>query len=612
MGWWLTAGQEAAVRGICTDGRRVSLVLGVAGSGKTTAVRCVAEAYAAAGYQVVGTATSGQAARTLGREAVIAESRTLASLLWRLDHHTLTLTARHLVVLDEAGMTDDPAMLRLLTAADLVGAKVVMVGDHRQLDAVGPGGALRAVLNRDPNAVHVLIENVRQSDTGEREALAHLRSGDVAQAVAWYAEHDRIRIAPDQNGALQAMVDAWAHDAFAGKDVAMYAWRRTNVDELNRIARDRCALAGRLYGPDLEAAGGRHYSAGDLIVTLAPAAGGQVVTSARGVVESVDVRHRSLTVRMDDGRLETLVGQELGKDRLAHGYAITVHRSQASTVDIAHRLEDGGGRSLAYVSMSRARETNIVHAVADDLDQAVEDLTRDWSVDRRARWAIDSGTPATHPLDIERTRAAPGTIQEALRLARLEAERRAIATVIPPDRSAQLAEVDRRLNRLRRDRTDLQAGRGRYAGTPEGDAALRLLHARRQHQDAERHAEASGSWRDRRHWRKEATHWADEESGAEATYVATVGPHVNRLDQAITLLEEHRGELHTANRQRNGWLASHPEAARRLSRLDRELNPLSQLPEIEALGRAHAADIRRAAGIRPPGHDHGVEIDFGP
>src|SRR5207237_887852 len=124
----LTAGQEAAVRGICSDGRRVSLILGVAGSGKTTAIRCVAEAYA---------------------------------------------------------------------AADIAGAKVVLVGDHRQLDAVGPGGAFRAVLNRHHGQVHVLSENVRQDDPGERQALAELRAGDVAKAVAWYAEHDRIRIAPD-------------------------------------------------------------------------------------------------------------------------------------------------------------------------------------------------------------------------------------------------------------------------------------------------------------------------------------------------------------------------------------------------------------------------------
>src|SRR5207244_1124536 len=101
-----------------------------------------------------GTATPGQAARTLGREAGIAGSRTLASLLWRLDHRSLNLTTGHVVVLDEAGMTDDPAMLRLLTAADIAGAKVVLVGDHRQLDAVGPGGAFRAVLNRHHGQVH--------------------------------------------------------------------------------------------------------------------------------------------------------------------------------------------------------------------------------------------------------------------------------------------------------------------------------------------------------------------------------------------------------------------------------------------------------------------------
>ena len=116
LGRPLTSGQAKAVWGICGEGRRVSLVLGVAGAGKTTAIRCAAEAYAAAGYEVVGTATSGQAARTLGRDAGLADSRTVASLLWRLDRGTLQLTSRHVVVLDEAGMTDDGDMLRLLTA----------------------------------------------------------------------------------------------------------------------------------------------------------------------------------------------------------------------------------------------------------------------------------------------------------------------------------------------------------------------------------------------------------------------------------------------------------------------------------------------------------------
>src|SRR5581483_5621492 len=71
LGRPLTAGQESAVRGVCGDGRRISLVLGVAGAGKTTALRAAADAYRTDGWEVVGTATSGQAARTLGREAAL-------------------------------------------------------------------------------------------------------------------------------------------------------------------------------------------------------------------------------------------------------------------------------------------------------------------------------------------------------------------------------------------------------------------------------------------------------------------------------------------------------------------------------------------------------------
>jgi len=611
MGRPLTAGQEAAVRGICSDGRRVSLVLGVAGSGKTTAIRCVAEAYTVAGYQVIGTATSGQAARTLGREAGIAGSRTLASLLWRLDHHTLNLTAGHVVVLDEAGMTDDPAMLRLLTAADIARAKVVLVGDHRQLDAVGPGGALRAVLNRHHGQVHVLSENVRQHDLEERQALAELRAGDVAKAVAWYVEHDRIQIAPDHQEAMQEMVDTWAADALAGKDAAMYAWRRTDVDDLNRLARDRWAIAGRLHGPDL-AADSRHYAAGDLIVTVAPAAGGQVVTSERGVVEAVDLRHRSLTVRMDDGRLQRLAGEELSKDRLAHGYAITVHRSQAATVDIAHRLEDGGGRSLAYVSMSRAREANTVHVVADDLDQAVEDLTRDWSADRRARWAIDSGTPATHPLDVERHQAAPGMIREALRIARLEAQRQATQAAIPPDRTQELRAAEIRLAAFQRSRRDLEAGRGRYADTVQGEAARDLNTARRRRQEAERCTETADSRRKRRHWRHDAKEWADREVKAQSAYDEVVVPEATRLDHRVAEMDDHVKELRKLQADHNSWLREHPDVTSRLDAIERELNPLSDMPEIHQglsrlLAPRHEPELHR-------GLDHGPDfgVDIGP
>src|SRR5947209_2202103 len=217
VGGPLTAGQAAAVRGMCGDGRRVSLVLGVAGAGKTTALDCVRAAYQAAGYTVIGTATSGQAARTLGREAGIDQSRTLVSLLWRLDHHQLTLTGRHVIFLDEAGMTDDPDLLRLLVAAEAAGATVKLVGDDHQLGPVGPGGSLGALIARHGGQVYVLGENVRQADEGERWALSELRDGEVDYAVSWYSRHGRIAVSANRDAATAQTARPWAHDAPASR-----------------------------------------------------------------------------------------------------------------------------------------------------------------------------------------------------------------------------------------------------------------------------------------------------------------------------------------------------------------------------------------------------------
>ena len=173
LGGILTDGQRDTILGVCTSGAGVDLVLGVAGAGKTTAIAGVRHAYEQAGYQVVGTSTSGQAARTLGTEAGIDVSRTLRSLLWRVDHGRLELDRGTVVVHDESGMATDTDVLRLLVAAELASAKVVMVGDDRQLGAVGPGGALRALLERHRPAAHILKDNIRQDDPNERRALAH-------------------------------------------------------------------------------------------------------------------------------------------------------------------------------------------------------------------------------------------------------------------------------------------------------------------------------------------------------------------------------------------------------------------------------------------------------
>jgi hypothetical protein len=173
---------------------------------------------------------------------------------------------------------------------------------------------------------------------------------------------------------------------------------------------------------------------------------------------------------MDDGAIHTLGPDQIGSDRLALGYATTVHRSQGATFDTAHLFADGGGRELGYVAMSRARDTAHVHAVADNIHQAVDDLVWDWSREKRQAWAIDTGAPETprrHTLEIEADTQTPGKLRAALGRARLKAERVALAAAAShqpnPALRRQVAGLDRHIQLL--DQT-LEPSKNPFATRP--------------------------------------------------------------------------------------------------------------------------------------------------
>ncbi len=595
----LTAGQQRAVTGIATSGRGVDLVVGVAGAGKTTALDALRSAFEADGYTVIGAATSGQAARTLGRDAGI-DASTLASLIWRLDHNQLTLTARHVAILDEAGMTDDPDMLRFLTAMETAGGKTVMVGDDRQLGAVGPGGSLGALVDRHEPGVWVLDQNVRQVDPSERHALDELRSGDVSLAIDWMAANGRIATGPDRPDTISAMVTAWSADVDAGHDTMMLAWRRANVDALNKAGREVWSDRGRLSGSEIEAPGGRCYRQGDRIVTLAPGAHGQIVTSERGTITSVNIADGSMRARMDDGRLQHFAVEHTGKDRMNHGYAITVHRSQGSTVDTAHRLEDGGGRELAYVSMSRARERSTVWVIADDVDQATEDLKRDWPEERRQRWAIDSGTPSTEPAAVEADRNVAPSIRNALLQARLQAERTAVTATMPaPVADDELRSIRLKLGAQRDSLRDLEKGAGQWERSDVGRAVAELRSAEYQLGSATAMVRGS-SGSAHRDAKKRVKRWTAVVEEQRPVVEALVGPHREEIVSSLSSLETLKIDLENRAHARTEWLAAHPDTARRLEHLDTRLDVVDRALQVErdtldGIDRTPARTSTRAA-----------------
>jgi hypothetical protein len=330
----------------------------------------------------------------------------------------------------------------------------------------------------NPDAVHYLAENRRQHDPEERQALEALRDGDVGQAVKWYTAEDRVHALANRDDALQGAVDAWAADTAGGQETGLYAWRRANVAELNRRARAWMEASGRLSGPELACPGGASYRAGDRVVTLAPGTAGTLVTSERATVEAVEPDSGSLVLRTDDGRQVRLTGEEIGADRLGLGYATTVHRGQGSTTARAHLFADGGGRELAYVAMSRAREATHAWVVADNLAQAADDLRRDWSVRRTPTWALDAALPATTIKEAVVSLAMPSHARVvALALARTRTTAEALGHLQAPDLGPGLAEARTALQEAEQARVDLLAGRGGYVGTEAGQAVADLVRA---------------------------------------------------------------------------------------------------------------------------------------
>ena len=142
------------------------------------------------------------------------------------------------VVRDEAGMTDDRDLLRLVDQIERAQAKLVMVGDGGQL---GPVGRLahESRVERHPAMLHSPGREPPPGRHRERAALEQLRAGNVGVAVGWYHAAGRIHSEPDRDWTLRRSVEGWASDIDAGRDAVLFAYQRNNVAELNRLAGGR-------------------------------------------------------------------------------------------------------------------------------------------------------------------------------------------------------------------------------------------------------------------------------------------------------------------------------------------------------------------------------------
>ena len=310
-----------------------------------------------------------------------------------------SLDAQTVVVVDEAGMVDSRKLAAVIDATRAAGAKLVLVGDHRQLQPVEAGGLFRALAERIETAN--LNEIRRQAAPWAREAVHAVAEGRAGEALQAYDERGLLHVGETKAETVEALVSAWAE---AGRDHPaasrlMLAGERADVRALNHQAREHLQQTGHLgQGQKIDTAHGpREFAVGDRVVCTRNSTPYGVKNGQLGTLEGIESRRDGalLRVRLDEGgRVATLPTARY--PHLDHGYALTTHKAQGATVDRAFVLAGGNlaNRELGLVQLSRHRQDAQVF-----VDRGFyEHERREHGPDRAARREPDSlAQAAPHP-----------------------------------------------------------------------------------------------------------------------------------------------------------------------------------------------------------------------
>jgi conjugative relaxase-like TrwC/TraI family protein len=378
----LSREQERALRTV-TGNERLAVLVGPAGTGKGVVIDAAARAEQLAGREIVGIAVSGSTAERLGADSPALSGRTLTldALVARADGGRLQVRAGTTVILDEAGMVDHKRMDNLTELIDRSGAKLIAVGDGKQLPSIGPGGMFDRIAGRAPTAE--LADVRRTSEPEERKAWAALRAGEPERAMAHYQARGQLFFNDTRDEAGEAAVQRWA-ELTKSRDIREIALiadaSNTEIARLNARAQHLRAERGELGQAEVPLPH-QHYGLreGDLIAFAKHhQTPGQprVENGTRGQITNI-YDDRGVTVKLDGSeRMISLGGESLESLRL--GYAQHVYRQQGATVERSVVVTGGWqtSKESAYVQASRAREGTEWFLARDELGLEGQDERR--------------------------------------------------------------------------------------------------------------------------------------------------------------------------------------------------------------------------------------------
>ncbi|WP_369682674.1 Ti-type conjugative transfer relaxase TraA [Roseovarius sp. M141] len=375
-GFDLTDQQKMVVRHL-TGERGAAALVGYAGAGKSTAIEATRMALEAQGCTVVGGALAGIAADNLRAEAGL-ESRTLASWEYQWAKGDLLPNAKTVFVMDEAGMVSSRQMESITRTLNEAGARMIVLGDARQLQPIQAGAAFRAFV--DVTGYCELDSVVRQREPWMRDAAIAFGSGRAHAGVSAYLDNDRLDWRESQDDARAGLIEDWLPYHRARADVTIMAHRNKDVIALNAAAREalkRINAVGEDHTFSSER-GGKPFAVGDRILFLQNERSLGVFNGSTGqVVEA----HRNRLSVLVEGHADPITIRANEYNQIDYGYARTIHKEQGNTVDRAFvYLSPSMDAQLSYVALTRHRDDVTLYASREDFrsrGELIEQMTRD-------------------------------------------------------------------------------------------------------------------------------------------------------------------------------------------------------------------------------------------
>jgi hypothetical protein len=381
--------RHSRFRGITDEQRRalhhatgsggLALIDGRAGTGKSYTLAAVRTAYEVSGCHVIGLAPTNAVAQDMQRDG-FARAGTIHSELFALNSGRTVWNRKTVVIVDEAAMVDTKLMAMVTAHAFHAGAKLILVGDDRQLSSIDHGGMFSVLKERYGAAELTAVR--RQTKDDDRRATELMAEGNFFDALERYEAKGAIHWSASQDQARAALVRRWAADTADDPQRSRFVFAYTNldVDELNRDLRRIRDERGELGVPhEFETKHGRaSFAAGDRLQITGTNKALGLFNGNAGVIVTID--GVDVTVRLDgkDARLVTFNASAFNEFR--HGYAGTIYKGQGRTIDQTYLYHSEHWRSAAsYVALSRHRqkaELFVAREVARDVRQLARQMGR--------------------------------------------------------------------------------------------------------------------------------------------------------------------------------------------------------------------------------------------